>query len=276
MTMMQLLILALVQGITEFLPVSSSGHLALISPLTGWPDQGLTLDVSVHLGTLTAVIVYFWSDVRGVAFAGLSAIGIAPARRAVAHTDYPQLFRALVIATLPVVLAGFALKASGLDALLRDPAVIATTTLIFGIALWVADILGAKLRDISDIGGKAALLIGTAQILALIPGTSRSGITMTAARLMGFNRTAAARFSMLMSIPVILAASGLIALDIVDSGEDILIKDALIGAALAALAAFVAIHLLMRWLARASMAVFALYRIGLAGVLITLILTDSL
>ncbi len=271
MSILQLIILALVQGITEFLPISSSGHLALIGPLTGWPDQGLVLDVSVHVGTLAAVIVYFWRDVRGIALAGLGAVGIAPARRAVAGSDYPRLFWALVIATLPVLAAGFLIKASGAGALFRNPLSIALATLLFGVILWVADAVGTRFKRIPDIKIKAALIIGLAQILALIPGTSRSGITMTAARLLGFERTSAARFSMLLSVPVIIGAGLLIGLEIAEADAPLLWRDALIGAGLSAIAAFAAIHWLMRWLARASMAVFALYRIALGLGLLALI-----
>jgi undecaprenyl-diphosphatase len=276
MTALHLFVLAIVQGITEFLPISSSGHLILVPVLTGWPDQGLVMDVSVHVGTLAAVLLYFREDTKGLILAGLGAVGIAPARRAVADTLYGKLFWALVIASIPTIMAGFAFKVSGLSDLLRGAALIAATSIIFGVLLYVADMKGAVEKTLERMAVKPALIIGLAQTLALLPGTSRAGITMTAGRWLGFSRQEAARFSMLMSIPTILGAGVLLGKDIIESGDPIAWENALIGSGLSCLAALAAIHFLMKWLERASMTIFVAYRVALGIVLFGLIATGAI
>jgi len=251
-TLLQLAVLALVQGITEFLPISSSGHLILTSQVLGWPDQGLAIDVAVHFGTLLAVIVYFWRDIMRI-LGGLTESGAANTR---------ALAGMLIVATIPVGAAGFALHEYGQEAL-RDPAIIAWATLGFGIVLFVADRFGMTLRRMEHMTWSSAIVIGLAQVLALIPGTSRSGITMTAARVMGFEREAAARFSMLLSIPVIAASALLIGLDVIESGNFALTRDILVSAAMAFVSALVAIWLLMAWLRRATFTPFVIYRVAL-------------
>ena len=271
MTALHLFVLAIVQGITEFLPISSSGHLVLVPVLTGWPDQGLVMDVSVHVGTLFAVLLYFREDTKGLILAGLGAVGIEPARRAVADTLYSKLFWALIIASIPTIMAGFLFKVSGLSDILRGAAVIATTSILFGLLLYWADRKGLVDKTLERMAVKPALIIGLMQVLALIPGTSRAGITMTAARWLGFNRQEAARFSMLMSIPVILGAGVLLGKDIAESTNPIAWINAAIGAGLSCLAALAAIHFLMKWLERASMTVFVAYRVALGLMLFGLI-----
>ena len=261
MTIIQIIVLALVQGITEFLPISSSGHLILVPVLTGWPDQGLLIDVAVHLGTLVAVLGYFWRDTRGLALAGLGSIGIAPARRAIEGSHYQKLFWAMVIATIPMVIVGGLMVATNTSDLLRNAEVIAATSIIFGVLLYIADKRGATHKTTEQMAIKPALLIGLAQVLALIPGTSRSGVTMTAARMLGFSRIEAARFSMLLSIPAILASGTATGLKALEEANAALLGDAAIAAALSCVAALLAIHFLMRWLTHASMTVFVVYRI---------------
>ncbi|NVJ97328.1 MAG: undecaprenyl-diphosphate phosphatase [Alphaproteobacteria bacterium] len=276
MTALHIFVLAIVQGITEFLPISSSGHLILVPALTGWPDQGLTMDVSVHVGTLAAVLLYFRDDTKGLTLAGLGAIGIAPARKATEDTIYGKLFWALVIATIPAVVAGLALKTSGAMDLMRGAAVIATTSIFFGLLLYVADKKGATEKALDRMAIKPALIVGFAQVLALIPGTSRAGITMTAARYLGFGRQEAARFSMLLSIPTILGAGVLLGKDIAESDDPVIWADAAIGAGLSCLAALAAIHFLMKWLERANMTVFVVYRVLLGLGLFALIGTGTI
>jgi len=271
MTLFQLIILALVQGITEFLPISSSGHLILVPLLTGWADQGLMLDVAVHVGTLTAVLLYFARDTKGLFLAGLGAVGIAPARRAVEGTLYSKLFWALVIGTIPLVIAGGAMVALDASDSLRGAEVIATTSIVFGLLLYVADKKGGIDKTLDRMAIKPALIIGLAQILALIPGTSRAGITMTAARHLGFARSDAARFSMLLSIPAIIASGAATAIKAVEHATAQMWVDAGIGALLAAIAAFGAIHFLMGWLKHADMTIFVVYRVLLGLVLFALI-----
>lgn len=276
MTALHLFILAIVQGITEFLPISSSGHLVLIPVLTGWTDQGLMMDVSVHVGTLVAVLVYFRDDTKGLFLAGLGSIGIAPARRAIDGTIYGKLFWAIVIATIPAVIVGFMLKVTGTADLMRGAAVIATTSIVFGLLLYWADRVGATEKSLERMAIKPALIIGLAQMLALIPGTSRSGITMTAARYLGFNRQDSARFSLLLSIPTIIGAAVLLGKDVAESGDRIVWAEAGIAAGLSCLAALAAIHFLMKWLAHASMAIFVIYRVALGLFLFALIAAGTI
>ncbi len=263
MPLLHLLLLALVQGITEFLPISSSAHLVLVPLLTGWRDQGVMIDVAMHLGTLAAVLLYFRRDARGLFLGMLAGLGVKAAGRRLGADERAcrRLFWALTLATIPVVMVGLVFKVTGLVDLLRRTEVIATTSIVFGLVLWWADRRGGTARGFDDIRLKAALLIGLAQVLALIPGTSRSGITMTAARALGFDRPAAARFSMLLAIPTILAAGGLEAMELVRLGADAPWSDALLAAVLSFLFAFAAIDALMRWLRRADFTIFVVYRV---------------
>lgn len=261
MTVLALCVLAIVQGITEFLPISSSGHLILVPVLTGWDDQGLLMDVAVHVGTLGAVVAYWWRDVLGLI---KGAIGIArnPTERPKPGGDR-HLLICLVVGTFPVVIAGALITIAGLSDAMRGAAVIGWTSIIFGILLYWADRKYPTDRVMSDITLGGAFMIGMAQILALIPGTSRSGITMTVARMLGFSRTDAARFSMLLAIPTILAAGTLATLSILDAEDAGLGRDAIIGAGLSFLTAIVAIALMMRWLKTASFLPFVIYRVVL-------------
>lgn len=276
MSALHIFVLAIVQGITEFLPISSSGHLILVPTLTGWPDQGLAMDVSVHVGTLVAVLLYFREDTKGLFLAAIGAVGVGRARRATENTIYGKLFWALVIATIPAVLFGLVVKVSGLADLMRGAALIATTSIVFGVLLYWADKKGAVEKSLERMAVKPALIIGFAQVLALIPGTSRAGVTMTAARYLGFSRQEAARFSMLLSIPTILGAGVLLGKDIADEGSPIVWLDAAFGAGLSCLAALAAIHFLMKWLEHASMTIFVIYRVLLGLGLFALIGTGAL
>ncbi|UTW59182.1 undecaprenyl-diphosphate phosphatase [Kordiimonas sp. SCSIO 12603] len=271
MTALQLFILALVQGITEFLPISSSGHLILIPALTGWADQGAMMDVAVHVGTLTAVLLYFRQDTKGLTLAGLGSIGIAPARRAVEGTLYMKLFWGLIIGTIPMVIVGGLMVATGVNDMLRTAEVIAFTSIFFGILLYIADKKGATEKTMERMAIKPALMIGVAQVFALIPGTSRAGVTMTMARYLGFTRQEAARFSMLLSIPAIIASGAATALDAFEETSSQQWIDAGIAAGLACLTALAAIHFLMKWLERANMTIFVVYRVLLGIILFGLI-----
>lgn len=265
MPILHLAILALIQGITEFLPISSSGHLALYPLLTGRPDQGLQIDVAVHLGTLAAVMLYFRSEVALMVRGGLKLLtgrfGEPDSRLA--------LF--LVLATIPAVLFGLALSTLGLSASLRSLAVIGWATLIGGVLLWLADRVGAERKAAEDWSLRDALAMGVAQALALIPGMSRSGVTMTAARGLGYERVESARLSMLMSIPVIVAAGSLVGLELAEAGDAALGLDAAIAALLSFGAALAAIAIFMKMLETWSMTVFAVYRLLLGGVLLWIV-----
>ena len=260
MDLLQLVVLAVVQGVTEFLPISSSGHLVLVPKLTDWPDQGLMIDVAVHVGSLGAVVVYLARDLRDMltgTIRGEGGLMGPPGRRLVVL---------VAIATVPVVLVGAAV--SGVLDGLRRLDVIGWTMLVFGVALWAADQRCRAHRPLESLGVPGALAIGCAQVLALVPGTSRAGITMTAARVLGLERTAAARFSMLLSIPTITAAGLLLGVELVWLGELALTRDALVGGALAFVSALIAIILMMRWLRHASFTPFVVYRVALGLVLL--------
>lgn len=263
MPILHLVILAAVQGITEFLPISSSAHLVLAPIFFGWPDQGLVIDVAVHVGTLLAVMVYLYKDVGGM----LAGIG-----RFLKGRSDPgaKLFMLLVIGTIPVVGAGFALQ-HYVPGGLRSLEVIAWATIGFAIVLWFADQVGMTVRRIEHLGVFDVIFIGLAQCLALIPGTSRSGITMTAARFIGMERPDAARFSLLLSIPTIIAAGTLKGIEIYESGDVQLASDALVAAGLAFFFALIAVALMMAWLRRASFTPFVIYRILLGGFLLAFV-----
>jgi len=262
-TLLQLVVLALVQGITEFLPISSSAHLVLVPYLTGWPDQGLIIDVAVHVGTLLAVLVYFGRDIaRMLAGAGALLRGkMKPGGR---------LALIVVVATIPAVIAGFVLHEM-VPGGIRNVEVIAWTTIGFGILLWIADRFSMTVRKAEDVGWAGAIFVGLAQALALIPGTSRSGITMTAARFLGLERTEAARLSLLLSIPTIAGAGLLAGLDLAEAGDATLTGDAVAAAALAFVSALVAIWAMMRWLGRSGFGPFVVYRLALGAVLLFLL-----
>lgn len=260
MTFYQITVLALVQGITEFLPISSSGHLILVPIFAGWPDQGLTVDIAVHVGTLAAVMLYFWRDVGSLVVGGL---GLLVGRR----DDNSRLALWLIVGTVPVVAAGLAVSLYAGD-FLRSVAVIGWTTLGFGIVLWAADRFGMTARRIEHMGLPDVVVIGVAQALAIIPGVSRSGITMTAARMLGFERTDGARFSMLLSIPTIIAAGTLAGVEVYEAGDAQLTAAVMVAAALAFATALAAIALMMAWLRRATFMPFVLYRIVLGGFLL--------
>ncbi len=252
-----LLLIAIVQGITEFLPISSSGHLILIPQLTGRDDQGLVIDVAVHVGTLLAVLLYLWRDVARMLTGTLRGLR---GRRDPGFTMALQV----VIGTLPMVAVGYLLSRY-LEGPPRTVEVVAWATLGFGVLLWLADRMGMTIRRIEHMRYGEAAFIGLVQVLALIPGTSRSGITMTAACMLGYERTDAARFSMLLGIPAILAAGTLTGLDLYQTGNVQLTLDAVIACGLAFVSALVAIVVMMGWLKRASFLPFVVYRILLGG-----------
>ena len=265
---LQILILAAIQGITEFLPISSSGHLILVPNFIGLMDQGLMMDVAVHVGTLAAVIIYFWRDILGMITALFRIF-----QQMVNHRKFDAefwLFCKLVIATLPTIMAGFYVnKYMGAD--LRTLELIGWTTLSFGILLFIADKINMTVRKMEHISFRGAFFIGLMQAVALIPGTSRAGITMTAARFLGVERQDAARFSLLLSIPTIIGAGVLKGFELSETENTVLIYDVLMLAGFSFLFALVAISLLMVWLRRASFTPFVIYRILLGSMLLGIV-----
>lgn len=264
MDWLQTVLLALLQGLTEFLPISSSAHLILVPVITGWPDQGLAFDVAVHVGTLLAVVIYFRRDIidlfsgwmRSLTGGGLDRDG--------------RLAWAVLFGTIPVGLVGV-LFASFISTSLRGPLVIAAATIVFALLLWVADRMRGA-RDEHSINWKDVFVIGVAQAVALIPGTSRSGITMTAGLLMGLTRVAAARFSFLLSIPVIVLAGGHETWKLLQSPNAVDWSVLGGGALLAFLAAYAAIHYFLKWLPQIGMLPFVIYRLVLGTVLFAIYL----
>lgn len=260
MDFIQIVILALVQGLTEFLPVSSSAHLILVPVLTGWEDQGLAFDVAVHLGTLIAVIYYFRDEIRRM----FNAWFLSVFKREL--TADGKLAWAVLFGTIPVGIAGLFLK-DAIELYLRSPLVIATSTLVFGLLLWYADYVGKRRRVEADMNWKDVSFIGISQAMALIPGTSRSGATMTAALFLGFTRQAAARFSFLLSIPVISLAGTFLTLDLIESGDSVDWAGLITGVVLSALSAWLCIHYFLKLLDKVGMLPFVIYRIILAAFL---------
>lgn len=261
MTIFQAVMLALLQGFTEFLPISSSAHLILPSRVLGWPDQGLAFDVAVHLGTLTAVVLHYRRDLSGMmqgAWTGATARRMTPDLR---------LGLLVALATVPAVAAGFMWE-DLIETELRSVRVIVVTTLLFGALLWAADAFGRRGLKIGDIDWRHALLVGLAQALALIPGTSRSGITMTAALLLGYRRQDAAHFSFLLSIPVILGASILKLDDLLQSTQPVPWLEMGVGFAVAAVVAWLTIVFFLRLLDRLGMLPWVIYRFILGGLLL--------
>ncbi len=260
MELIQIVILAVVQGLTEFLPISSSAHLILFPKLNGWADQGLAFDVAVHVGTLTAVVWYFRRDLQVIIRDGFASL---VQKRKVGDSN---LFWAVGFGTIPVGLAGLLFK-DYVETALRSPLVIACTTVIFGLLLWWADAQGRRVRNEHTIGWRDVLVIGIAQAIALIPGTSRSGITMTAGLMMGLTRAAAARFSFLLSIPVIVLAGGLNTLDLIKGAAPVDWAALGLGVLFSALSAYLCIFLFLKMLERIGMLPFVVYRLILGAVL---------
>lgn len=258
LTLTLLAVVAIVQGLTEFLPVSSSGHLVLLPAVTGWTDQGLVIDIAVHVGTLGAVVVYLRRDIGRMLHGLLQPGKPDPEIRLLGQT---------IAASVPTIAVGGLIFVLAGD-LLRSAVVVGWSTLLFGALLYLADRYSPATGRLEELTWGGALLIGAAQILALIPGASRAGVTITAARALGFERTAAARFSMLMSIPVIAAAGGAGAWKLAASGTVGSFAESIAAAGFAFAAALVAIRLMMGWIRRASFAPFALYRLVLGAAIL--------
>ena len=263
MPLLHIVILALVQGVTEFLPISSSGHLVLVPWIAGWQDQGLILDVAVHVGTLGAVMAYLWRDIVAM------VSGLWRFAKGGGMNDGVRLAFFLVLGTLPVIVAGLLMK-KHMPGGIRSIEVIGWATLGFGILLWFVDRFSVTLRRMEHLKLFDVVIIGVSQCLALIPGTSRSGITMTTARMLGMERRDCARFSMLLSIPAIVGAGTLMGLELYKTGDPVQIDAALTGVGFAFISALIAIALMMAWLKRASFTPFVIYRLALGGFLLAI------
>ena len=263
MLLIQLITLAVVQGVTEFLPISSSGHLVILPHLSMWPDQGLVYDVAAHFGSLIAVVGYFHRDIRNIVAACFAQV------RGGGESQYSRLGWAVMRATVPVCVIGLMFH-DFIATYLREPLIIAATTLVFGAVLWVADVYGRRDRELTSIGWIDIGIIGVSQTLALIPGTSRSGITMSAALAVGLTREAAARFSFLLSIPVIVLAAGYESLNLMNAGVSVDWTGLAVVTVGSAASALVCIALFLRFIERLGMLPFVVYRFFLAAVLVYL------
>jgi len=254
-TIFQAIVLGILQGLAEFLPISSSAHLTLAPWVFRWEDPGLAFDVALHAGTLVALAWYFRTDWIELAQAGLAIL-----RKRRIETAIEKRLMLLVVATIPGGIAGKLLNDYAEQAF-RSPQLIAWTLMVMGVLLWAADKWGSQLRTLEQVSMRDAILIGVAQVFALIPGVSRSGSTMTAGRALGFNRESAARFSFLMSFPITAAA---VAVKLPEAAQaQAELAPMIAGIVAAAVSGWIAISVLLKLLAKHSFGVFALYRLAL-------------
>ena len=265
MTNLQVIILAIVQGLTEFLPISSSGHLVLVPYFFAWTDQGLAFDVAVHFGSLLAVLAFFRKDILALIKGGLQVLG------GKVETVESRLALGIALGTVPASIAGL-LFADWIEMNLRSPFVIVFTLSGYAVLMILADKLGRRERDISHVTIRDALFIGVAQALALVPGTSRSGVTITTARMLGIERQDAARFSFLLAVPVILLATGYSLIGLLGSDAPVAWGQLAIGVVVSAIVAYLSIEFFMRFVSTIGLLPFAVYRLLLAGVIVYVLL----
>jgi len=263
MDFIQIIILAVVQGLTEFLPISSSAHLILVPVIFKWPDQGLAFDVAVHVGSLTAVMIYFRHEIQRMTKDWVASL---VERKMVGESG---LAWAVILGTIPAGLCGLVFN-DYIENNLRSAFIIATTTIGFALLLWYADAKGKQNRSEHTIRMKDVVIIGLMQALALIPGTSRSGITITAGLLLGLSRDAAARFSFLLSIPLILAGGGLKTKELIESTSPVDWQAIIVGTALSAVSAYLCIHYFLKLINQVGMMPFIVYRLILGAILFVL------
>jgi undecaprenyl-diphosphatase len=261
MDSLHIVILAIVQGLTEFLPISSSAHLVLLPELLGWPEHGLEFDVAVHFGSLLAVLFYFRHEVKRMLYAWTGSLGSGESNQD------SLLAWWVIIGTMPAVVVGFLFQHS-IENSLRAPWIIASASIFFGILLWVADRSSSRQRDEYELTMRDVLMIGCSQILSLIPGTSRSGITITMALMLGLTRQAAARFSFLLAMPVIFASGVLQAVRMVTEVSPISWNQLALGIVLSAASAGFCIHYFLRLVERIGMLPFVIYRVVLGIVIL--------
>ena len=266
MSILQSIVLGLVQGITEFLPISSSAHLIVVPYVLGWPDAGLRFAIVTNAGSLAAVMFYFRRT--------LAAAILDPAEPMVGRWHRPGMVRGAIIGTIPVALFGLTMSAF-LAGAARSTALVAATTVGFGLLLGLADRVGRRQRSVEALSWRDVAMIGLAQAFALIPGTSRSGVTMTAALALGLRRQAAARFSMMLAIPVGILALAKDVLDLVTGSDSVPATEVLpllVGFLVSGLSAYFVIGALLRFVERSSFTVFVIYRVVLGALLVALLI----
>jgi undecaprenyl-diphosphatase len=257
--------LGIIQGITEFLPISSSAHLILTPALTGWQDQGVAFDLAVHVGTLLAVVLYFRRDLTALVVDGLQSL---KQRKIIGQG---RMAAYLVAGTIPAGLAGLLLL-DLIESDLRSVQVIFGTTVLFGLLLGWADLRMRGNRELGALTWKDALIVGAAQALSLVPGTSRSGATITAGLMLGLSRQAASRFSFLLAIPITALAASAKLVDVAESGASVDWAAFAIGGAVSFVTALTAIHYFLKWLNRFGMWPYVIYRLLLAAVIYVVLL----
>ncbi len=263
MSLPEIIILAIIQGLSEFLPISSSAHLILPSQLFGWRDQGLAFDVAVHVGSLLAVVSYFRREVLQLTVGWGQSLGGKV-------TEDGKLAWMIILATLPVIVVGFLVK-DYVEGWLRSGYVIATTTIVFGLLLYWADKVATRQQGNVELTWKKALIVGLAQVAAIIPGTSRSGVTMTAALFLGISREKAARFSFLLSIPTILGAGTILTYKLLSRDEAVNWEELFYGVVLSFISAYICITLFLKWISTLGMTPFVIYRVILGIVIFVLL-----
>ena len=261
MTGLQIVVLAIVQGLTEFLPISSSGHLVLVPSAFGWADQGLAFDVAVHFGSLGAVLLFFRRDIAALLRGGVEVLALK------VDSIESRMALGIGLGTIPAALAGL-LFAGWIEANLRSPSVIVFTLSGYAVLMIIADRYGRRQRAIDAIRVSDAVLIGLAQALALVPGTSRSGVTITAAMALGFKRQDAARFSFLLAVPVILLASIFEMIGLVTADATVAWGQLGIAALISGIVAYLSIEFFMRFVSQIGLLPFAIYRLALAAVIL--------
>lgn len=262
MSVMQTIWLAIVQGLTEFLPVSSSGHLILFAEFSSFNDQGLAVDIALHIGSLLAVLIYFYEDITKMLksfFKNFLLPNFSDKNNKLAYM--------IIIASIPALILGFLLRNFGME-WLRSAKVVGWTILFYGLVLFYADKIGKNNKTTENIGLKEAILIGLAQCLALIPGTSRSGVTITMARFLGINRSEAAKFSMLLSVPTIAAAGALETFRLWKKSAILEVYETFDAIGYSFIASLLVIFFMMKWLKKFTFLPFVVYRVALGLALI--------
>lgn len=270
MSFLEAVVLGIVQGLTEFLPISSSGHLRIVPALAGWDDPGAAFTAVTQLGTVLAVVIYFWSDLWRIAGTWLRSLRDADLR---SELD-ARLGWYLILATIPISVCGLVFR-DQIESGARDLRLVGTTLIVLGLVLWAAEAVARRIRTIDDVDTRSAVVVGCAQALALVPGVSRSGATITAGLFLGFTREAAARFSFLLSIPAVVLSGVVTAPDVV-AGDGPGLAETVLATILAFVVGYAAIAWLLRWLAHHSTAVFVVYRVVLGALVLGLIATGTI
>lgn len=269
-SIIEAIVLGIVQGLTEFLPISSSGHIRIVPELLGWEDPGTAFTAVIQLGTMAAVVIYFWTDLWRIGLAWLSSLTHAERR----SDPDARMGWYLIVATVPIGLLGLAFE-SQIESGARDLRLIAGTLIVLGLVLLLAEKVGAKRKTIDDLTTRDGVAIGLAQSLALVPGVSRSGSTITAGLFLGYTRTDAARFSFLLSVPAVVL-SGLFQLKDIGAGDGPGLVPTVTATIVSFVVGYAAIAWLLRWLTNHSTAVFVVYRVGLGLLLYVLLLTGTI